>query len=66
MIDTHAHIYLPEFDEDRASIVEKAKQEGIEKILMPNIDNSSIRPMLETESAYPGLRDRPRSGSIPE
>jgi len=55
MIDTHAHIYLPEFDEDRASIVEKAKKEGIEKILMPNIDNSSISQMLDTESSYPDL-----------
>lgn len=55
MIDTHAHIYLPEFDEDRAAIVEKAKKEGIEKILMPNIDNSSIRQMLDTESSYPGF-----------
>ncbi|MFW5753182.1 MAG: TatD family hydrolase [Marinilabiliaceae bacterium] len=55
MIDTHAHIYLPEFDKDRATIVEKAKEEGIEKILMPNIDNSSIRPMLDTESSYPGV-----------
>jgi len=55
MIDTHSHIYLPEFDEDRATIVEKAKKEGIEKILMPNIDNSSIQQMLDTEASYPDV-----------
>jgi TatD DNase family protein len=53
MIDTHSHIYLPEFDEDREIIVNKAKQADVSKILMPNIDNQSIEAMLETEAAYP-------------
>jgi len=54
MIDTHAHIYLPEFDNDRDEVVKRARDDGIEKILMPNIDNSSIQQMLESEASYPG------------
>lgn len=54
MIDTHSHIYLPDFDNDRAEVIEKAKSAGVEKILMPNIDNQSIRTMMEVESQYPG------------
>ncbi|ENM5787551.1 TatD family hydrolase [Vibrio metoecus] len=53
MIDTHAHVYASEFDHDRDAVMERAKQAGIEKILMPNIDLNSIEPMLATEKAYP-------------
>lgn len=53
MIDTHAHIYASEFDNDRDQVVERALAQGIEKILLPNIDLESIEPMLKTEAAYP-------------
>ncbi|WED21901.1 TatD family hydrolase [Vibrio sp. JC009] len=53
MIDTHAHIYAKEFDNDRDEVIERALQQGINQILMPNIDLDSIAPMLETEKAYP-------------
>lgn len=55
MIDTHAHVYASEFDHDRDEVIARARQVGIEKILMPNIDLNSIAPMLATEKAYPDL-----------
>lgn len=53
MIDTHAHIYASEFDQDRDEVVQRALDAGIEHILLPNIDLDSIEPMLATEAAYP-------------
>lgn len=53
MIDTHAHIYASEFDHDRDEVVSRALAQGIERILLPNIDLASIEPMLATEAAYP-------------
>ncbi len=53
MIDTHAHIYAQEFDQDRDQMVERALQTGIKHILLPNIDLNSIDPMLATEARYP-------------
>jgi TatD DNase family protein len=53
MIDTHAHIYAAEFDQDRDEVVQRALDAGIEHILLPNIDLDSIEPMLATEAAYP-------------
>ncbi|HGS5145803.1 TPA: TatD family hydrolase [Vibrio parahaemolyticus] len=53
MIDTHAHIYASEFDNDRDEVVERALTQGITKILLPNIELDSIEPMLQTEAAYP-------------
>jgi TatD DNase family protein len=55
MIDSHAHIYATEFDADRDDVVARAKAQGIQKILLPNIDLDSISPMLETEAAYPDV-----------
>ncbi|MCG3766989.1 TatD family deoxyribonuclease [Vibrio cincinnatiensis] len=55
MIDTHAHIYASEFDQDRDLVIQRAIEQGIEKILLPNIDLDSIAPMLATEDAYPTL-----------
>ncbi|WP_104047098.1 TatD family hydrolase [Vibrio jasicida] len=53
MIDTHAHIYTSEFDNDRDEVVKRALEQGIDRILLPNIDLESIEPMLKTEAAYP-------------
>lgn len=47
MIDTHAHIYASEFDNDRDEVVKRALEQGIDKILLPNIDLESIEPMLK-------------------
>ncbi|WP_425669204.1 TatD family hydrolase [Vibrio owensii] len=55
MIDTHAHIYAREFDNDRDEVVKRALEQGIDKILLPNIDLESIEPMLKTEAAYPEI-----------
>ncbi|EDP58822.1 TatD family hydrolase [Vibrio sp. AND4] len=55
MIDTHAHIYASEFDEDRDQVVKRAREQGIDRILLPNIDLDSIEPMLKTEAAYPEI-----------
>lgn len=54
MIDTHAHIYLSEFDEDRAQMIERAYAAGVEKILMPAIDSSTHALMLDVENQFSG------------
>lgn len=54
MIDTHSHIYEPEFDEDRELVIQRARQAGVERILLPNINEESIEPMLSLCRSYPG------------
>ena len=55
IIDSHAHVYLEQFDEDRPEALARAREVGVEKIYMPNIDPGSIDRMLETERTYPDL-----------
>ncbi len=52
-IDTHAHIYLDEFKEDLQEMMALTKSQGVQKVLMPNIDKSSIDQMHTLEQAFP-------------
>ncbi len=54
IIETHAHIYSAQFDEDRNAAIERAKSEGVSKILMPNVDVESIEVLHKSEENYPG------------
>lgn len=49
LIDTHSHIYLPEFETDTAQMLERAEKEGINRILMPAIDSSTHGAMIKLE-----------------
>lgn len=53
MIDTHSHIYEPEFDEDREEVIQRAREAGVERILLPNINQESIQPMLHLCRQHP-------------
>ena len=54
MIDTHSHIFSEEFKEDLPEVIARAKEIGVEKIFMPNIDDVSVEDMLSVCQAYPG------------
>ncbi len=54
-IDTHSHLYLNEFKNDREEIISRALGAGVAKILLPNIDKASVSSMLEMAYSYPGI-----------
>lgn len=41
LIDTHSHLYSEEFDEDRAEALLRAREAGVERLLLPAIDSLS-------------------------
>ncbi len=53
LIDTHSHIYDEAFSEDISEVIERAKENGVQKILLPNIDADSISKMHQLVTAYP-------------
>jgi TatD DNase family protein len=53
-IDTHAHLYAEQFAEDRDEMIQRAFDDGVDKIFLPNIDESSIEGMHELTEKYPG------------
>ena len=54
LIDSHSHLFLEEFADDLPQVIERARQAGVTHIFMPNIDSTTIEPLLRTCAAYPG------------
>lgn len=60
MIDTHTHLYMPEFTDNGAEpdggslAVGRAFDAGIERLVFPNVDLSTIAPMKELAARHPG------------
>ncbi len=54
MIDTHAHLYLPEFQDDIDEVVARARGAGLLRCWLPAIDASSLPAMRDLDRRYPG------------
>ncbi|MBO5225544.1 MAG: TatD family hydrolase [Parabacteroides sp.] len=66
LIDTHNHLYLEEFDPEQEQLITVAKESGIEKLLLPNVDTTTIDRMHELcdrhpDFAYPMMGLHPTS-----
>ena len=55
LIDTHCHLYLPEFDSDRNDVIHRAQESHVDKFFLPNIDSSSVNSMLLLSAANSGI-----------
>ena len=53
LIDTHTHIYDHQFSLDRKETIERALAAGVSMMLLPNVDASTIAPMLELHEQFP-------------
>lgn len=56
LIDTHAHIYLPEFDNDNEKIMSDAQAAGVKEIYLPAVDSTTHDRLLQTEAAFPACK----------
>lgn len=55
LVDSHSHLFLEEFSEDLSEVMERARQAGVTHIFMPNIDSTTVAPMLQVCAAYKDL-----------
>ena len=55
LIDTHAHLYLDEFENDRETIIQNAIRSGVKHILCPNIDSESLSALDTICENHPGF-----------
>ena len=53
LIDTHTHLYVDAFDEDRDMVIQNAINEGVDKFFLPNIDLESVAGMHDLVRKYP-------------
>lgn len=54
-IDTHAHLFVEEFKDDLHEVVIRAKEVGVKKVLLPNIDETSVSRLKQSVLDYPGF-----------
>ena len=53
LTDTHTHLYSAEFDEDREQLINRAIEDGVNRFFLPNVDEKSIRSMMDVVEKYP-------------
>lgn len=53
IIDTHAHLYSSKFRNDLNDVIKRAKEAGITKALMPNVDSASISDLHTLADRHP-------------
>jgi len=53
LIDTHTHLFAEQFDADRTQVIHRALNAGVERMLLPNIDQASLTPMFELCDQFP-------------
>lgn len=64
LIDTHSHIYEPEFDSDRAEALQRCVDSGVEMLLLPAIDSQSYERMFDLAKSHADMM-RPMMGLHP-
>jgi len=53
LTDTHTHLYLTEFEEDRDKVIRRAGEQNVKKMLLPNIDKTTIEDLNSVCDTYP-------------
>ena len=62
LVDSHSHLFLDEFQSDLQQVMARAQAAGVTHIFMPNIDSTTIEPMLRVCSDPVGSSARMISG----
>lgn len=54
-IDSHAHLYLPQFEDDIEEVIQRAIDSNVQKIFLPNIDSSTTESMFNLVEKFPNI-----------
>ena len=53
LVDTHTHLYQPAFDQDRQEAMNRCVEQGVETLLLPNIDSKSVSRVHDMLNRWP-------------
>lgn len=52
-VDTHIHLYLPEFEQDINSLISTAREAGVERFYLPAIDSAYTKSITSLVNKFP-------------
>lgn len=55
LIDTHAHLDMSQFDHDRADVIRRARDAGVDTIVTIGIDMASSKKAIQLAETNPGI-----------
>ena len=55
MIDTHSHLYYPEFESDLDEVISRAQAAGVTRIVTLAVDRATAEACLKIAARYPGV-----------
>ena len=55
LTDTHTHLYYETDAEKQAALVARCKVAGVDRLFLPNVDTSSVAPVISLTQTYPEM-----------
>lgn len=55
MIDTHAHLFVDDYQEDLEEVVLRAIEAGVKSVLLPNINENTIESIKSSVDKFPNI-----------
>lgn len=55
LVDTHCHLYFHQYDRDRAAVLQRARDAGVRRIIVPAIDLGTCRQALALAAGESGV-----------
>ena len=55
LVDTHCHLNFRSYDDDRVAVLQRARQAGVNRIIIPAIDLETCRQALDLAAADEGI-----------
>jgi len=55
LTDTHCHLNFNKFDEDRELVIQRSRDAGIERILIPGLDLESSQTAIQLAGSHPNI-----------
>ncbi|MDB4926687.1 TatD family hydrolase [Mucilaginibacter sp.] len=55
LTDTHTHLYYEQDSSKRAALIQRCKDNSIDRLFLPNVDAASVAQVYDLVSAYPGM-----------
>ncbi len=55
LVDTHCHLYFGRYDHDRAEVMRRAREAGVQRVIVPAIDMETCHDAIALAASAPGL-----------